>query len=75
MKHHIYVHRISTTLYLTYQLIYCTGQIQITSNYSAIEVESEEIEYKNETSHSILLGFLLHYVPLINYYIVKDTFR
>ena len=42
----------------------------MTSSYSTIEVEAEEIEYKNETSHSIYLGFLLHYITLTNYYIV-----
>ena len=33
--------RISTTLYHIYQLLYCIGDTQITSNYSIIEVESE----------------------------------
>ena len=40
-----------------------------------MEVDGEEIEYKNETSHSIYLGFLLHYITLTNYYIVQDTFK
>ena len=46
----------------------------MTSNYRTIEVEAEEIEYKNERSHSIYLGLLLHYITLTNYYIVQDTF-
>ena len=37
----------STTIYYTYQLLYCTEHIQMTSNYSTMEVEAEEIEYKN----------------------------
>ena len=47
------IQRISTTLYNTYQLLYCIGHIQITSNYNTIEVEGDEIEYKNESSHSL----------------------
>ena len=47
----------------------------MTSNYSTIDVEGEEIVYKNETPNSIYLGFLLHYITLTNYYIVQDTFR
>ena len=35
-------------LYHTYKLLYCTGHIQMTSNYSAIEKECEEIGCKNE---------------------------
>ena len=41
----------------------------MTSNYSTIEVDAEEIEYKNETSLSIFLGFLLQYITLTNTYI------
>ena len=66
---------ISTTLYLTYELLYCRGHIQMTSNYSTINVEGEEIVYKNETPNSIYLGLLLHYITLDNYYIVQDTLR
>ena len=47
----------------------------MTSNYSTIEVQAEEIEYKSETSYSIYLGFLVHYITFTNYYIVQDTFR
>ena len=43
------------------------------SNYSIIDVEGEEIEYKNETLPSIYLAFLLHYSTLSKYYIVQDT--
>ena len=42
----------------------------MTSNFSTIQVEAEEIEYKKETSHSIYLGFLVHYITLTNYDIV-----
>ena len=35
--------RIFTTLCHIYQLLYCTGHIQLTSNYSRIEVEADEI--------------------------------
>ena len=57
---------ISTTSYHTYQLLYCTGQIQMTSNHSTIEVEAEEIEYKNERSHFIYFAFIIHYITLTN---------
>ena len=40
------------------------------SNYTTIEVKAEEIDYINETSHSIYIRFLLHYITLTNYYIV-----
>ena len=56
-------------------LLYCSRHIQVTNNYSTMEVEKEEIEYKNETSHSLFLGFLLFYITLTNYYIIQDTFR
>ena len=42
----------------------------MTSNYSTIDVEGEEIECKNETPNFIYVGFLLHYITLTNYYIV-----
>ena len=42
----------------------------MTSSCSTIEVEAEEIEYNNETSHSTYLGFLLHSITLTKYYIV-----
>ena len=67
---HSIILRISTTLYNTYQLLYCTRHIQMSSNYKTIEVEAEEIDYKNETSHSIYLGFLLHHITLIKYYYI-----
>ena len=47
----------------------------MTSNYSTIEVEPERIEHKNEKSHSIYLGFLLHYITLNNYYILQDAVK
>ena len=33
-----------TTLYLTYQLLYCQGCIQIISNHSNVNIEKEKIE-------------------------------
>ena len=47
----------------------------MTSKYNRTEEEAEEIDYKNERSHSIYLQFLLHYISLTNYYTVQDTFR
>ena len=44
------------------------------SDYSTIEVNAEEIEYKYEMSHSVYLGFILLYITLTNYYIVQDTY-
>ena len=38
----------------------------MTSNYSTIEVEAEEIEYKNEMSHSIYLGLCYNISQLPN---------
>ena len=48
-----YILKIYTTLYHTYQLLYCKGHIYMRSNYSTIEEEADENEYKNETSDSI----------------------
>ena len=47
----------------------------MTSSYSTIEVDSEEIEYKNEMSHCIYILFILYYITLTNYYTVQDTFE
>ena len=47
----------------------------MTSNYSTIDVEGEEIVYTNETPNSIYLGLLLHYITLTNYYIVQDKIQ
>ena len=47
----------------------------MTSNYSTIEMDAGEIEYKNERSHSIYFAFAIHYITLTNYYIVQDTLR
>ena len=47
----------------------------MTSNYSTIDVEWEEIVYKNEMPNSIYVVFLLYCITLTNYYIVQDTFR
>ena len=47
----------------------------MTSNYSTIEVEGEEVEYKNEMSHSIYLGFYYitsHLPTIILYRIHSD---
>ena len=71
----IYIHTIYITLYITYQLLYCIGRIQMTSNYNTREVEGEEIQYKNERSHSIYFAFIIHFITLTNYYIVQDRLR
>ena len=47
----------------------------MTSDYSIIYEEGEEIEQKNEKLHSIYLEFLQHYVTLSKYYIAQDTFK
>ena len=44
----------------------------MTSNYNTIEVEAEEIEFKNERSHTIYFAFIIHYITLTNYYIVIE---
>ena len=77
MSHSIHsILKILTTFCYTYQLLYCRGHIQMTSNYSSIEVEAEDKKnVKMLTSYSIYFGFLLHYMTLTNYYIVEDTFR
>ena len=41
----------------------------MTSNCNTIEVEGEEIEYKNERPHSIYFAFIIHYITLTSYYI------
>ena len=71
----LYILMISTTLYLSYRLLYWIGHIQMTSNYTTIEVEGEEIKYKNEMSNSIYFAFILHYITLTNYYIAQDKLR
>ena len=65
-----YILRISTTLYLTYQLLYRTGYIQMRSNYSKIEVETEEIEYKYwKVTFSILtISTTLYHTYQLSYY-------
>ena len=40
-----------------------------------MEVEAEEIKYKNERLHSIYFAFILHYITPINYYIVQETLK
>ena len=40
-----------------------------------MEVEAEEIEYKNETSHSQYFAFILHYITPTKYYIVQEKLR
>ena len=47
----------------------------MTSDHSIIEVETENNGIKMSMSHSIHLGFILHYITLTSYYIVKDTLR
>ena len=52
---------------MTLTLLYHRGHIQMSSNYSTIDMEAEQI-----VKH---LGFLLHYITLTNYYSIQDTFR
>ena len=47
----------------------------MTSNYSKIVVDPEEIVYRNERSHSLYLGFLPNHIRLTSYYVVEETFR
>ena len=49
--------------------------IQMTSNYSTIDVEEKKKSKKMSMSQSILLGFILRYITLTFYYILKDEFR
>ena len=42
----------------------------MTSNYNKTEAEAEEIEYKNEMSHSMYLGLLLHYITYQLFYCI-----
>ena len=68
--------RIYTTLYHTYQLLYCKGDVQITSAHSIINMERKAIDLlKLKHWIDIQLEFILHYITLTNNYIVKDTFR
>ena len=68
--------RIYTTLYHTYQLLYCKGDVQITSGHSTINMERKTIDLlKWKHWIEIHLEFILHYITLTNYYIVNDTFR
>ena len=75
MKVTFYILCIYNTLYRTYQLLYCTGHIEIISNYITIEVEVGEIEYQNVNFTFSMLRILLHYITLTNYYIVQDKLR
>ena len=48
----------------------------MTSNYSTIDVEEENNSVrKMSMSKSIFLGFILHYITLTNYCIVKDIIQ
>ena len=68
--------RIYITIYHTYQVLYCKGHIQMTSNKSIINVETKNNRINKMTKrHSIYLEFTLLYITLTTYYIVKDTFR
>ena len=48
--------------------MYYEGHIQITGKYSTIDME-KTMSKKNVTSHSIHLGFILHYITHTFYYI------
>ena len=61
----LYILCIYTTLYLTYQLLYCTGHIEILSNYSIIELEAKEIEYQDV---NITFSILRIYTTLYHTY-------
>ena len=39
-----YIIMIYTTLYHTYQLLYCTGHLQMTNNYKRIDVKKKTTE-------------------------------
>ena len=45
----------------------------MTSHYSTIDVEKENNRVKMSASHSIHLGFILHYITLTCYSIVVMT--
>ena len=60
--------RTYVTLYHTYWLLNCKGHIQISSNYSTIDVEKGNNRVKKMSmSHSIHLGFILYYISLTGY--------
>ena len=63
--------------YITYQLLYCKGHIQMTSNHSNVNVEIEKINKVNKitTLNLTNLEIILQKTTLTNYYIVKDTFK
>ena len=67
--------RIYTLLYHIYQILYCKEHIHMTSNYSKIEVKKKQKSKKMSISHLIHLAFILHYITLTFYYVVKDTYR
>ena len=50
--------------YNTYRLLNCRGHIQMTSNYSTIDMLKENNRVKKSTSHLIHLGLILHYITL-----------
>ena len=46
----------------------------MTSNYSTIDMKREMNRVKKmSTSHFMHLGFILYYITLTGYYVVKDT--
>ena len=64
-----FILRISTTLYHTYQLLYCTGHIQMTSNYSTIDVKKENNKVRNVkvTFNVLTISTTLYYIYLLLY--------
>ena len=56
--------------------LYCKGHIQIMSNNSNMNVETKNNRANKMTKLQLLhLIFIIHYILLTSYYIVKDTFR
>ena len=58
------IHVYYTALYHTYQLLYCKGHIQITSNHSNVNVET-----KNNRVNKMIT---LNTIHLKLYYIISD---
>ena len=58
---------IYTKLYHTYQLLYCEGQIQITSKHSTLDTEKENNTLKNV---NVTISTLSIYTTLYNTYLL-----
>ena len=62
----IHLEIIYTTLYQTYQLLYCKGHIQITNNHSNVNIET-----KNNRENKMTIKFN----TLRNYTILYQTYQ